>query len=125
MNRIEIYGTPMEYVFDMYYSYIMDACGDGGALLVCKNYEGASNLFIDWWRKKRLPLLTHKKNSDFFHPRDEYTNIINYHDWNENFMFSDTEQEIGEDATFIIREDCYHYGNKDIVGYARLESVWN
>ncbi len=115
MNRIEIYGTPMEHVFHMYYDYISEACGDGAALIVCENYKEASDLFIEWWTKNHRDQFTWFTNDRIFiHPRDEYENIVNYHDWNENFMFSDTTHYMCEDPEFIIKKNSMSIYNKEI-----------
>lgn len=113
MASVIIKNVLAEHLFEWFYFSVMESCGDGAAVICCCNIEQTANNFVKWWRKTKLPKLTHMLTDEFFHPRDRYIgqsgeHIINFHDNNENFMFCDRIIDLEHgDISFIIEEDCY------------------
>ena len=103
-----------EDLFKWFYEHIMDSCGDGSAVIVCENYAETADLFIQWWRKNFLGRENFKwfrencPGKEFFHDRDECGDIINFHDDNESFMFSNNPNInlFFHEYIFIVRKDC-------------------
>ena len=99
MSKIKVSNIWAEDLFDWFESNVAGSGGDGAALIVCENYKEVAAWFIDRWEKKH--------GREFFHPRDEYGSVVNYHDMNENYMFSDTEHDMfGGDYIFVVEGDC-------------------
>lgn len=98
--KIEVYGIYAEDLFRWFLNHVEDSCGDGCALIVCKNYEEAAKYFRDWFRQEFA--------MEFYYPPDrKVSGMVNYHDCNENFMFSDQILSIFDgDYTFIVKENC-------------------
>lgn len=97
---VKISDVYAEYIMEWFYFSVIDSCGDGAAIICCGNPSETADFFMKWWTEKY-------KSRNFFHPKDEYNGIINFHDNNENFMFSDREIELDfGDISFIIEKDC-------------------
>jgi hypothetical protein len=111
MSKVYLEGVWAEDIFKWYYESVISDGGDGTACIVCENHEQAAEWFIKWWKEDILSELEKHnpkfKGREFWHPREEYRGIINFHDNNENFMFSQkpTKGFHGE-YDFIILEDC-------------------
>ena len=102
--------------------------GDGAAVICCGNPAETADKFIEWWKDKYLPEINIgitkinmarmakgedpiPNRTEFYHPRTECVVgdilTINYHDNNENYMFSNRGINLGfGDVTFVIKEDC-------------------
>lgn len=121
MNQVKISNVYLEFVFDWFYNTVIEACGDGAAVICCSNPEETSDRFIEWWEHKHGGFLildietfgsiNFKESKKIFHPKHKYVvegkTMINYHDSNENFMFCDKVIDLGHgDVSFIIEEDC-------------------
>ena len=103
MNIVKCSNIWTEDIFKWFYEHIIFSCGDGAAVIVCENYKEASESFIDWWKKEKNP----NNLNSFYHNKSEYDQIINYHDSNESFMFSNKVIDLGfHDYTFVVKEDC-------------------
>lgn len=99
VSIITVSNIYAEDLFKWFYEHIMDSCGDGAGLIVCKNYKETAQFFIEWFQQK------YKR--PFYHFPDELPCIINYHDNNENFMFSNMKLNIfDKDYTFIVKGVC-------------------
>ena len=97
---IEVRNIWIEDLFEWFYNHVAASGGDGCGIIVCQNYKEAANYFIKWWEDKY--------SRSFIHPLDEYENIINFHDGNENFIFTNDDNAINwsHEYVFIVREDC-------------------
>lgn len=116
----------VEDLFKWFYEHVNDSSGDGAGVIVCENYRETADLFIRWWRKKygeNENFRWWRENcpgKEFIHDRDEYNNIINFHDGNENFMFTnDVNIDSFEgDYIFIVKKDCnfanYYESNRNL-----------
>jgi hypothetical protein len=103
----------MEDLFEWFLNHVCFSGGDGAAVIVCKNHREVADWFVEWWREKYLPGLknTSRQIDEFWHPRDEYDDIINFHDSNENFMFADRMIDLFyHDYTFVVTGDCKTMG---------------
>ena len=99
---VECSNIYMEDVFFWFYNHVMDSCGDGASVIICKNHIDASELFLKWFINKY-----HRK---FWHPADMYDGIVNFHDSNENFIFANKLISLSPgDYTFLIKVDCPSY----------------
>lgn len=131
MSKITVNGIWAEDLFEWFDSNVSGSGGDGAALIVCKNYKEVAGWFVDWWAKKHnldekgnrhiilpsgKPHVIQYGSQRFPHPRDEYDNIVNYHDMNENYMFSDTEHNMfSGDYTFVVTGECkFAFDKKDV-----------
>ncbi len=104
MTKIEFSNVWAEHVFETFYTMIISDGGDGGGVLVCKNFAEACQWFQEWYVRKF-------NRGEIFKPglyfREETEDQILYHDGNENFMFTDKMVDFGHgDCTFVIKEDC-------------------
>lgn len=116
-SRVIVDNIWLEYIMEWFHYSVTESCGDGAAIICCNNAEETADFFIKWWKDKYLPKMKQSgyKRDEFYHPQDKYTGpngelIINYHDSNENFMFSDSVIDLGHgDVTFIINSDCKSY----------------
>lgn len=112
MSKIYLEEIWAEDIFKWYYESVTGEGGDGAACIVCKNYKQAAEWFIEWWTNKYKSEIISRgyhglKDKEFLHPKDEYEGIINYHDANENFMFSQTPTKgFHGEYDFIIKKDC-------------------
>lgn len=107
MSKVKVSDIWAEDLLDWFESNVAGGGGDGAALIVCENYKEVATWFVDRWENKH--------GRKFFHPRDEEDNIVNYHDMNENYMFSNMEQNMfGGDYTFVVEGDCkFSRDNRD------------
>ena len=104
----------LEKLMKWFYESVKESGGDGAAIICCGNPAETADFFIKWWKKNHLPGMKRAgyKLDEFYHPRSEYLDgdgslIVNYHDWNENFMFCDKKtQLLYGDISFFIEEDC-------------------
>lgn len=117
MSTVIVKNIPPSFLFEFFYFSIMESCGDGSAVICCGNPTQTSEHFIHWWKKKYLPeAKAHGYRFDeFYHKQDMYevnnSFVINYHDSNENFMFSDSILDADHgDISFIVEEDCKEKG---------------
>ena len=113
-SYVKLSNVYADYIMEWFYSTICQSGGDGAAVICCGNPEETADFFVVWWKKHYLPTmkLGGYKISEFWHPRDTYVTqknetVVNYHDMNENFMFSNgiIDLDFG-DVNFIVEEDC-------------------
>ena len=100
MFKVIVRGIWAEDLFKWFYEHVLDSSGDGCGIIVCQNYQETANWFIDWFKD------TYQK--DFRHKPDTYGRCVNFHDNNENFIFTD-DKDIHNwdgDYTFIVEDDC-------------------
>lgn len=99
-----------EDLFKWFYEHVMDSCGDGGGAIVCKNYREVSDWFVEWWKSQY-------NEEKFFRPKDEYHNIINYHDGDESFIFTNEPdlELFYHDYIFVVRKDCSSYKGDKVI----------
>ena len=110
-----------EDLFQWFYNHIMSSCGDGVATIVCKNYMDVADFFIVWFKvnyidKGNCDYLI-KNNMNFYHPRDEYGNVVNFHNANENFIFTNTRHKNDgqfHDYVFEVLGDCKFEWTKEL-----------
>ena len=121
----------MEDLFKWFYEHVMDSCGDGAAVIVCKNYKETADMFIEWWEKEILPPIQAEYRSrgydktEFFHPRSEYENIVNFHDGNQNFMFASSPINLNyHDYNFLVEEDFESGDNSEKHGINKRILAW-
>lgn len=100
MSKITVNGIWAEDLFSWFESNVASGGGDGAALIICENYKEVATWFVNAWETK------HQRK--FPHKREEYSHVVNYHDLNENYMFSDyTEHHTMQgDYTFVVVGDC-------------------
>ena len=109
----------MEDLFEWFHNAINDSSGDGSGVIVCKNYIEASDFFIEWWKNKYI-------RKEFYHKKDTHDNIINYHDSNENFIFTNKPINLRfHDYNFLIEEDCESMENNYKFGINKIIKSWN
>lgn len=118
-NKIEIYGIYAEDLFEWFLNHVENSCGDGCGLLVCKNYIETAEYFRDWYRQE--------KGGEFrYSPDKSVPGIVNYHDGNENFIFSNHWFPLFKgDYSFIVKENCsfaMHY-NSEFNHYITSSSI--
>ena len=104
MAKVFIHNVHPHIVFEWFFSSIAEQGGDGVGVICCKNHEQAFEYFIQWSNLKQYNVLRCKQV-------DRYTfngaDMVNIHDNNENFIFSNKEIDLGYDEiSFIIAEDC-------------------
>jgi hypothetical protein len=115
---VEVRGIWAEDLFKWFYEHVSDSCGDGCGVIVCQNYKECADWFIEWWKEKYLSFMRTSgyQSKEFPHPKDEYSNIINYHNSNENFAFTDSEDgwhNNFDDYIFIVKSDLEFGQDKD------------
>lgn len=106
MNEVKIrtQGLCEEKLFAMFHALVSEDCGDGCALIVSDDYKKLANKFDAWLQKYHLTT-----RADLL--RDEYDGIINFHDSNENFMFSASPMvEMGDDCKIFYERTCIFRG---------------
>jgi len=93
-----------EDLFKWFYEHVGDSGGDGAGAIVCENYKECSKWFLDWFAAH----IKHPDAMTFWHPADESPGCINFHDSNENFIFTnDVNTKLPEgDYVFIVEGDC-------------------
>jgi hypothetical protein len=104
---VEVKNIWAEDLFEWFCNHISSSSGDGAGIIICGNPDETSAWFIDWYNRKY--------NHNFPHLKDTYSDIINYHDDNENFMFTDNPNNnklYWHDYIFIVTEDCF-FASKD------------
>ncbi len=107
VTRVIVEGVWAEDLFQWFYDSIMRDGGDGAGVIVSGDKEETARLFIEWWQQKVRPKFPHAKDMEFWHPRSECRDTINYHDSNENFIFSEEEIQLhGGDYMFVVAKDC-------------------
>lgn len=124
MSKILIENIWAEDLFEWFYNHVQASGGDGAGAIVCENYKEVANWFIEWFCKKlgvkengdwtsfdpflKREHTVHLGEEKFWHPRHEYDNVVNFHDGNENFIFTDKEDIFLHDGDyiFIIKENC-------------------
>ncbi len=110
MSLVEVNNIYAEDLFKWFFVHIMDSCGDGAGAIVCENYQEVSEWFLEWLEDK------YPVTFSFFHDKDEYGDIINFHDSNENFMFCYQIPEMfNGDYIFVVKGDC-HFGEDNVGG---------
>ena len=126
---IKVSNVYMEDLFSWFYNHIMNSGGDGCGYIVCENYKETANWFVEWYQDFVLPSWHHmlteegkeniKLNGGFFHPKEETENTINFHDLNENFIFTSNMEfnSFAGDYIFMVCGDCRSYRdlNKKLV----------
>jgi len=121
MSKIYVEDISAEDLFEWFDRSINQSGGDGAAVICRENYKEVSQWFVDWWADKngldsdgnRVFSFHGEKHTvkygkkRFPHERGEYDNFVNYHDSDENFMFTDKEIDLGHgDYTFVVLVDC-------------------
>ena len=122
MAKIIVENILAEDLFQWFESNINDSGGDGTGQIVCSNYKEVAFWFRDWWANKNgldekgdkhcevfgKPHIVHYGENRFPHPPDITENCINFHDWNENYIFTNDESDLGSvgDYTFVVKGDC-------------------
>lgn len=93
-----------EDLFKWFYQHVGDSGGDGAAAIVCENYRECSEWFLDWFQEN----VKHPEGMTFWHPKDETPGTINYHDNNENFIFTnDINSNLSSgEYVFIVEGNC-------------------
>tara|TARA_R110000822_G_C15338795_1_gene495970 strand:+ start:30822 stop:31256 length:435 start_codon:yes stop_codon:yes gene_type:complete len=112
--KVRVSNIYAEDLFQWFYQHVGDSGGDGASVICCGNHKEVAEEFLDWWKKNHLPELKKRgrKSDEFFHPRHEYGEmgggeIVNFHDWNENYMFCNHEISLYHgDYSFVIEGDC-------------------
>lgn len=100
MSKIRTQGLCEEKLFAMFYALVSEDCGDGCALIVSDEYKKLADAFSAWLSKCHH---AHHTGLD----RDEYDGIINFHDTNENFMFSASPMvEMEDDCKIFYEREC-------------------
>ena len=90
-----------EDLFRWFLGHIRDSGGDGSSLITCENYRDVCEWFREWYEK------VYNDPFPSYLDRDECGECINYHDGNENFIFSNTSTGLGHhDYNFIVMGDC-------------------
>jgi hypothetical protein len=117
LSTVKVSNIYVEELFDWFLNHVGGSGGDGCGIIVCKNYEEVADWFIEWYKEKY--------NREFPHPKDIYENgnIINFHDDNENFLFTDdiNIQNWEGDYIFIVEKDCkWGYKHKD---HPRIQGI--
>lgn len=109
MSKIEVSNIWAEDLFKWFYDHVQDSGGDGAGAIVCDNYKEVADWFTEWWRKEIKPNFRYavENNLDFWHKKDEYDNIVNFHDNNENYIFTCDYIDLGvSDYVFLVVGDC-------------------
>jgi hypothetical protein len=107
----------MEDVFKWFYNHVCDSSGDGTAALVCENYKDVSKYFIKWFEETY--------NKEFHHTDPTVSDgSINYHDNNENFIFTNKPEILYRyDYQFIILDDCVSCKSRRKYNCEIIESI--
>jgi len=111
MSIVKCSGLWIEDIFAWFLKHVCDSGGDGAGAIVCSNYQEACDLFLKWFAMEHSES-SRRYESGFYHPREEYGNdrygnVINFHDDNENFLFSDTVLSLHDgDYVFVITGEC-------------------
>jgi hypothetical protein len=114
MSTVIVKNIYAEQLIEWFYNSVIADGGDGAAVICCGNPSETADFFIRWWKENHLPDMKRGgyKLDEFYHPKEVYLGfdgetIINYHDLNENFMFSDKKMELHHgDISFFVEEDC-------------------
>ena len=101
ISKITVSNIYIEDLFQWFHDAIMDSCGDGCGTIVCENWKECSELFLTWWKEKY-------GRDKFYHEPDYTKNSVNFHDCNENFIFTDTiyEHNFDGDYVFVVTGEC-------------------
>jgi len=93
-----------EDLFKWFYEHVRDSGGDGAAAIVCDNYKECSEFFLAWFANN----IKHPYGMVFWHPADESPGCINFHDNNENFIFTNNVNTNlpPYDYIFLVESDC-------------------
>jgi hypothetical protein len=104
MSEVEIKNIWAEDLFTWFLNHITSSGGDGSGAIVCKNYHEAAGYFQEWYHGLY--------GRDAPHPLDAYDDCVNFHDENENFIFTNNIniKLFSHDYVFIVREDCMFGG---------------
>jgi hypothetical protein len=128
LHLIRIDSTWAEYVMEWFYFSVSESCGDGAAIICCGNPEETSDFFIEWWKERYLPKMKAAgyKRDCFYHDREDTVSedgrlVVNYHDSNENFMFTNRMTSLAfGDVSFVIEGDCSNFdGSRTILSVER------
>lgn len=107
---IKINNIFAEDIFEWFYNHIQSCGGDGSAAIVCFNYEEAAEFFLEWFRVYHLDdyYFLKNKNQRFFYEKDKTEGCINFHDSNENFIFTDNKDIFLGSGYYVfeITENC-------------------
>lgn len=97
MGIIYVYHSSIEDLFDRYSTSIWQSGGDGASAIVCKNYRETAKYYEDWLEKQGL--------GKYLPEREEYENTVNFHDLNENHIFTnDINIQLSEDEYVFVVE---------------------
>ncbi len=108
MHLVELQGVWVEDVLDWFNKHILDSGGDGAGAIVCSNPEEVADYFVTNWWGGKIPVWF----SNDFKIEENGDRIINYHDMNENYIFTNkTDFNFGQcaDYTFKIKGVCLSY----------------
>ncbi len=72
-------------LFDLFFRSVIWHGGDGSSVIICKDPHEMSTRFLNWCDSKGHGWVNSLE-------KDITPNCVNFHDWNENFMF-DTDLE--------------------------------
>ena len=99
-SKIEVSNIWIEDLFEWFLIHVIDSGGDGCGYIVCENYKEAARYFLDWYKEKY--------RKDFWHLWDEYEYCVNFHDTNENFIFTNNLniKSFDGDYMFVVKQDC-------------------
>jgi len=101
-------GVWAETIFELFYRSVIKDGGDGAACIACSNIEETSEEFVNWYVASEW---NNTESDTFFHPmkitEDYGVRRINFHDDNENFIFSINEALLFDgDLSIVIEGDC-------------------
>lgn len=125
-NVVKLANIWQESLFEMYTKHVWDSGGDGCGLILCGNPDETATLFEEWWKQNKFYEDDKIKKIVPMHPRSEHDGIINFHDNNENFVFSDRPIKMWlGDYTFVVETELKSYkrdNNKIIMPYVSKDS---
>lgn len=105
-SMIHVNNIWAEDLFQWFSNSIIRDGGDGAGIIICQNYQEVATWFEQWCKEKA--------GWGMGYPRNEYEvmgiRYVNYHDENENFMFSNKKEAIFRngwgDYSFLVVGDC-------------------
>jgi hypothetical protein len=107
MSKVIVEGVWAEELFRWFTDHVDSSCGDGAGAIVCKNYKEAAKIYQDWYLEEC--------GKPIWHPWHEYDDIVNFHDGNENFIFTNDPNIFLHDGdyVFVVNKDCHFGGDRD------------
>ena len=107
MSKVVVEDVWAEELFRWFTNHVNSSCGDGAGAIVCQNYKEAASIYQEWY--------LNEFGEDVRHPRDEYGSCVNFHDANENFIFTNDVniRFFDGDYVFVVKKDCHFSGDVD------------